>query len=309
MLLIGKIRSVGYYSDGVDIFEIGIAEPKDLPVQAGKRLEYYIKIGNNSFKAGIRYTEKAGTWVSPDLYDIDGLNKKVRLSDILLSNGFDKNQKVNLQIDLQTKEITIEPGISSSKKLIEIPYLFGIGKSERLPFVENEEHIERVNELEKLPYSEELTDIFRHYVKNFIPTPEALENIYWMCTCFPANSWTAFRINIYWHEVFRVDPEQYENDEPSSWYVMLFTDKSILTKSAFKVVTKRLPQVKVDKDLYYDKGLDTQQPLLIPVANYFELMEDLVVVESIRQYNYKLMQKGKRVHNGHNYYLASLALK
>ncbi len=194
-----------------------------------------------------------------------------------------------------------------NEKLTTIPYEFGITSSRGKSFDENETYFKRVEKLKELPYTEELIDIFRHYVRNCIPSPVALENEYWMCSCFPGNYNTPIRINIYWHEVFRIQEAQTSTEDAIQWDIMVYTDKSILNALEFRKLKKSLPDVMIDKELYYPKGLDTQQAIIISAGDYFTCMEQESVLESVKQYNYQLMQKGRRVHNGHNHYLSRLA--
>lgn len=195
----------------------------------------------------------------------------------------------------------------SKKQPVLIPYEFGITNDIRKLFDDNEIYHDRVEELKDLVNAEELIDIFGHYVRHCIPSPVALEDDYWMCSCFPGNYNIPIRINIYWHEVFRIQEAETSAEDAVKWEIMVYTDKQILDSAEFRKLKQSVPDVWIDEHLYYPKGLDSQQAIMISASDYFACMEQDSVLESIKQYNYQLMQKGRRVHNGHNHYLATLA--
>lgn len=103
----GAVRFVGNYSDGKERFEIWLKHFQDFPIVYNQRLNYKIKIGDFVFLAGLRFTEKFGGWICPDLRDLTN-SKKIRLSEILLSNGFKRNEPVNIKVNQTNKEITIQ---------------------------------------------------------------------------------------------------------------------------------------------------------------------------------------------------------
>ncbi|RYE56752.1 MAG: hypothetical protein EOP48_07330 [Sphingobacteriales bacterium] len=103
----GAIRFISNYSDGKGRFEIPISDATGFPIVYSERLDYVFRIGYSFFKGGIRFTEKAGGWVCPDLYELDPPFNKAYLSDVLLKNGFQKNEPVDLFLDEKDKEITI----------------------------------------------------------------------------------------------------------------------------------------------------------------------------------------------------------
>lgn len=104
----GTIRFVGNYTDGKERFEIWLRHTEGFPIVYNQRLAYNIKIGTSQYLAGIRFTERFGGWICPDLRDLKNSSKKIRLSEILLSNGFKRNEPVNIKVDQSNKEITIQ---------------------------------------------------------------------------------------------------------------------------------------------------------------------------------------------------------
>ncbi len=104
----GVIRNNRNYSDGVPAFEIDVYldDENEFPLKVDERVPVKLKIVSEEFVAGIRYTENAGAWMSPDTYN--NRNEKIRLSEILLKHGFKKNESIKLEYDKTRNEITIK---------------------------------------------------------------------------------------------------------------------------------------------------------------------------------------------------------
>jgi hypothetical protein len=71
----------------------------------GERQAFTLLIGGEEYTCGIRYTNKNGWWMSPDL--TDPYNKTLKLVQLLKDNGFKENDKVILDVDLTIKRIAI----------------------------------------------------------------------------------------------------------------------------------------------------------------------------------------------------------
>lgn len=97
----GKISSPGNYADGTPRFEIGIYpdETFSKEIHNGVRNEIKLKIGPLIYNAGINSTENAGMWIAPDIYDTTGNLYRFRLTEVLIKNGFKKNQEIELVYD------------------------------------------------------------------------------------------------------------------------------------------------------------------------------------------------------------------
>lgn len=104
----GVVRFIYNYSDGKEGFEVSIIEPKGFSIVYNRRLNYRIKIGYAIYQGAVRFTERAGGWICPDLYELEAPFEKVRLSEALLKNGFTRNKVVSLVLDKTEKEITIK---------------------------------------------------------------------------------------------------------------------------------------------------------------------------------------------------------
>lgn len=104
------IRGLGHsYVDGPERMEIWISkkEASTIPHTYGMRIPIRLRIGDETFEAGIRSTSRNEyVWICPDLRD--ELDKKVRLSEILINFGFQKNQKIFLQF--KGKVLHVRPG-------------------------------------------------------------------------------------------------------------------------------------------------------------------------------------------------------
>ena len=97
----GNVRGLSqFYTDGLERMEIWInkrqADP--LPYQDNTRIPITLKIGNEEYEAGLRTTPNMPVvWISPDLRDNRG--KKISLAQVIINNGFTKNQRIYLEVD------------------------------------------------------------------------------------------------------------------------------------------------------------------------------------------------------------------
>jgi hypothetical protein len=97
----GHIRGLSqHYADGLERMEIQIDKRRaaPLPFQDNLRIPIRLHVGSEQYQAGIRATPKLSVvWVSPDLRDSHG--RKISLARVLTSNGFEKNQRVSLEVE------------------------------------------------------------------------------------------------------------------------------------------------------------------------------------------------------------------
>ena len=94
---IGTVRFVNEYSDGQDNYEIWITKDhaKILPFIEDNAVDIRLIINNMTYSGKLRSTtENDYVWVSPTLYDEN--DKRIRLSDVLIGNGINRNQKLIL---------------------------------------------------------------------------------------------------------------------------------------------------------------------------------------------------------------------
>jgi hypothetical protein len=105
----GKITSPGKYSDGTPRFEVGVylEDDSSLPYTHHQRLSFSLRIGQQIFICGLNSTEASGCWIAPDIYDFHNPNKKLRLAEVLLEEGYNKNEKVQVDYLPDSKEIRI----------------------------------------------------------------------------------------------------------------------------------------------------------------------------------------------------------
>jgi hypothetical protein len=106
-VMFGTIRSPNYYRDGKESFEIWLSDTSDILFKNGQRTELVLGINGEQYICGIRYTERNGAWMSPDLKMFNSPNTKVRLSNVLKLHGHRKNEKVKLLLNLLSKHVTI----------------------------------------------------------------------------------------------------------------------------------------------------------------------------------------------------------
>jgi len=189
------------------------------------------------------------------------------------------------------------------------PYKFGLSNHPLKLFETNEKHTEKLEELKTLKDYSLIIRICKHYIQNFIPTPIENEDEYWMSSCFPGKYNTPVRINIYWHEVLNISPADDYSYDDEKWVVVIFTNRKYLTSDIIIELQNKIPELQFDEDYRYEKGLDSQLAAILPIEAYFDFVVNENVFESIREYNYELSNKGKRVHKGHNYEFARVLLQ
>ena len=96
----GYIRGLSqHFVDALERMEIWVNKryAAPLPFQDGIRVPIRLKIGTTYYDAGLRATSRnTYVWVCPDLIDSQG--NKISLARVLTENGFEKNQKVYLDV-------------------------------------------------------------------------------------------------------------------------------------------------------------------------------------------------------------------
>lgn len=124
----GVIRHIDNYSDGQPRFEINIQLEKEneFPIKIGQRVSTILNIGHENFIAGVRCTNNLGPWMCPNLTDVYH-KSKIRLSEVLLKNGFTKNKRVKLEYGNSRNKIAL---ISIQK----LPEVWLRGQVENVPF-------------------------------------------------------------------------------------------------------------------------------------------------------------------------------
>ena len=192
---------------------------------------------------------------------------------------------------------------------MELLYQFGLSSSRLKDYDFNENHSDRLKELLDLEGAQSIITIAQHYIQNFIPSPIENEDEYWMCSCYPGDHNIPIRFNINWHEVLSIRESDDSNESNPKWELSIFTHKDYLSSEIIEGLKENIPGLEFDVNYRYKKGLPSQLAAIIPIESYFNFISDENVYESIRQYNYQLSCKGRRVHNGHNYELVRLLIQ
>jgi len=108
----GDIRGLSqFYADGLERMEIWIDKrhATALPHRDNQRIPIILLIGEKRYNAGIRSTPaNSYVWICPDLRDDFG-KKMVSLVRVLTNCGFQKNQRVSLDIEGKTIKIALAP--------------------------------------------------------------------------------------------------------------------------------------------------------------------------------------------------------
>jgi len=106
----GYVRGLSqFYADGLERMEIWIDKKlaSSLPHRDNQRISIKLMIGEKSYNAGIRSTPANDyVWICPDLEDEFG-RKMGSLARALTNSGFQKNQRVSL--DIEGNKIRITP--------------------------------------------------------------------------------------------------------------------------------------------------------------------------------------------------------
>ena len=102
----GVINFLERYKDRNEMLEIRLKETREFPFVNDQRVEYPIIIGDLKFIAGVRFTERNRGWISQNLTGVSG--EKIRLSEILVNNGYKRNQRITIAHDLENKILILE---------------------------------------------------------------------------------------------------------------------------------------------------------------------------------------------------------
>ena len=103
----GHVRGLSqFYANGLERMEIVIDKHKapPLPYQDNLRIPITLQVGSQQYEAGLRTTPNMPVvWISPDLRDNHG--RKVSLARVLTDNGFKKNQRIYLEVNVPVVSI------------------------------------------------------------------------------------------------------------------------------------------------------------------------------------------------------------
>jgi len=157
---------------------------------------------------------------------------------------------------------------------------------------------------EKLKKSDKYTQtvrILRKYVKNAIPFPCRTEYSFWSCTCLPGGRVLA-RININWQEVFAIYGR-------GPFTKIFLSESKLFKKYSDAELDKKYPSMALT-DLTYVPGGADQQCIVVGESDIMELLDDTLVLDAMRDFNLRLMQKGGCIYNRyHCFDLADKALR
>lgn len=104
----GTIRFINNYSDGSERWEIPVKDPDGFSYVDGKPFITPIRIGQEDFLCTVRFTKRNGCWICAYLFEVNNSKTKIRLSEILLKNGFQKNERVILKLQNERNRIKLQ---------------------------------------------------------------------------------------------------------------------------------------------------------------------------------------------------------
>ncbi len=98
-MITGKINIAGYYKDGFPSLIINVKKEavQSISFPCYVRTPITLDILGFKYTAGIRSTKKTDLKICPDLLDESG--REVRLTDLLLSLGYGRNDQIQMQFD------------------------------------------------------------------------------------------------------------------------------------------------------------------------------------------------------------------
>ncbi len=145
---------------------------------------------------------------------------------------------------------------------------------------------------EKLPYSAEVTEVLRQYIRTCIPAVLRSEVSFWGCSClppYPDNSLYS-RVNLNWQEVFTIFDDA--GTMGFSWHLARSPLEKVFGKFLNLSLHSRYPTIKISNQLYRPGGQDQINLVLRGSKSAVKFLSDPKILPAIRLFNMRLMKKG-----------------
>jgi len=165
---------------------------------------------------------------------------------------------------------------------------------------------QRYQKLLSLERAPEVLEVVRAYVRTALPVCRRTEASYWQASVLPEKNPVLVRININWQEVFFIGID----DDDLIFYMVLarrelqrhFDDDMNQFRAAY-------PDAEWEEGYYHAGGSDQVIVRLWDTEQVLTFLADPRVLPALRQYNLRLMKKGRcRWANSHNFDLITHAL-
>lgn len=177
---------------------------------------------------------------------------------------------------------------------------------------------------QSMPYSHEITEVLRTYVRKCIPVPVRSEMAFWCCTCLPSYAQQKAklysRFNIYWQEVFAVtvtDSKFYFSwqlasspfDDQADAFLERVSVKSLFERflhflhaqprgaASGKVIkpfeySRNYSTLGIGDRTYQTGGSDQINFYVTTIDEALQLLHDEEILKAIRLFNLRLCRKG-----------------
>jgi predicted GIY-YIG superfamily endonuclease len=238
------------------------------------------------------------------VYELEKLKKSLRnISLVSIING-DSDIDLIVAPEEQTKWKNYELGIESlTTPRFNYPEL-------------RKRYSSRFNKFKGSKYYKEIVEVLQKYILNCTPFPRRTEYSFWNCSCLPSGSREVFsRVTIFWQEVLTLYEEEFVEikNEKEEIVKDLAVTIHVCKSKLFKIYNKTDLKAKYPTleftDHFYAPGGQDQQNLVMHVFDFLDSLEDKKILDSIKEFNLRLMRKGACISNRyHCFALADQAL-
>ena len=152
-------------------------------------------------------------------------------------------------------------------------------------------------------FNDKILPVMKKYVALCIPEPYKTQIDYWGCTCFPDGHGDEdklevySRINLYWQEVFSAG-QIVVRDKTRPLFTWHLSKKSysLLTVNEKEAKFIKIYSIKFS-DHFYEKGGEDQFKITVhSTEDALALLDDRLIVNSIKQFNLRNMRRGPQVY-------------
>jgi len=169
--------------------------------------------------------------------------------------------------------------------------------------------------LKSSKYFELICEILQNYVLYAIPFPRKTEYSFWSCSCLPAGRNKVFsRVNIFWQEVLTIYEDEFVMLDDEKIFKDLAVSIHLCKSKLFEHYSEEELKEKYTtldlSDHFYEPGGQDQQNLIIGGVEFLNLLDDVPIMDAIKEFNLRLMRKGGCIFNRyHCFDLADEALR
>lgn len=175
-------------------------------------------------------------------------------------------------------------------------------------------YTKRYEKFKETNFATEVIQLIQEYILFTIPYPRKTEYVFWSLTCLPEKHIFA-RVNIFWQETLRIfdyrhyTTETFQSVEPII-AVVFFVSRSVLFQNKSKEsFSQRFKSIDFPDTIYPTGGQD-QQAISCFAYEFFDIMDDPDIFNSVKTFNLRLLRKGTCIFSRyHCFDLADEALR